>query len=139
MEHSLYLILFFTIRKEVFSVLENEMHEVEIRGTVMLNFANSKTAHLIFGFNNKYQNKYIIWGTTGTITLERAFGIPSDYQSTLTIEKQDSKREIPMLVCDHFVEEIKYFVKQINNKNITEQWILEFLSQSKTLSQIKNA
>jgi dTDP-3,4-didehydro-2,6-dideoxy-alpha-D-glucose 3-reductase len=125
--------------KEIFAILENETHEVEIRGTVMLNFANSKTAHLVFGFNNKYQNKYIIWGTNGTITLDRAFGVPSDYQSTLTIEKQDLKREIVMPICDHFVEEIKYFVKYVDNKEIKEQWILEFVSQSKTLSQIKNS
>jgi len=77
-----------------FSVLEDEGHEVEIRGSVLLDFGKSKTAHLVFGFNNMYQNKYVIWGTLGVITLERAFALPPHFMSKLILEKQGEKKSL---------------------------------------------
>ena len=124
---------------EIFSIIENEEHEVEIRGTIMLNFGNSRTAHLAFGFNNMYQNKYTIWGTDGVITLERAFAIPPNYNSILTIEKQGLKREIKMQFCNHFIEEIKYFTSHLNDESYLKKWRNEIRNQSKVLNKLFNS
>ena len=92
------------------AILENEGHEVEIRGTVLLNFGKSRTASLIFGFNNMYQSKYSIWGTKGMITLDRAYAVPSNFNPTCILEKQGFKEVYTLNACDHFIEENKIFL-----------------------------
>jgi len=120
-----------------YSVLENEGHEVEIRGSVLLDFGKSKTAHLVFGFNNMYQNKYSIWGTKGVICLERAFALPPNYKSICTLEKQGFKKEYILEPCDHFNEELNYFVKNIKKEDAIINWRNEALSQMRLLDQLK--
>jgi len=41
-----------------------------------------------------YQNKYVIWGTLGVITLERAFALPPHFMSKLILEKQGEKKSL---------------------------------------------
>lgn len=118
------------------AVLENEGKEVEIRGTALLNFGESRTASLIFGFNNMYQSKYVIWGTKGTITLERAYALPPDFKPTCILEKQGFKEAYTLEECDHFIEEIKYFCDKYGFLNNREIWYNEALSQSKVLNNI---
>jgi dTDP-3,4-didehydro-2,6-dideoxy-alpha-D-glucose 3-reductase len=120
------------------TILEKEKHEVEIRGTVLLNFDESKTASLIFGFNNMYQSKYTIWGTKGIITLERAFALPPDFKPTCIIERQGNKEEIVLESCNHFIEEIKYFKANHLNEKVKHDWYTEAVNQSRVLESIKN-
>lgn len=122
--------------KHVYAILENESHEVEIRGTVMLDFGASQTAHMVFGFNNQYQNKYEIWGTTGKLSLTRAFALPPDFSSTLTLEKQGATNQIRMPACDHFIEELNYFVRNHSNLKIREEWLIEIIAQSSLLNKV---
>ncbi len=122
--------------QQCFSILEKEGHDVEIRGTVMLDFGGSKTAHLVFGFNNMYQNQYTIWGTKGTLTLERAFALPPDFKSKAILKTQGEHEEIIMDTCDHFIEEIKYFCSNYRNSEMKKTWIKEFCSQAQVFDQI---
>lgn len=122
--------------EKVYAVLENENHEVEIRGTVMLDFGHSRTAHLVFGFNNLYQNKYEIWATSGKLSLTRAFALPPNFSSTVTIEKQGGFAEYEMPVCDHFIEELNYFALNYNKSEIREGWLNEIIAQATVLNQV---
>ena len=121
----------------VSSVIETEGEDVEIRGTAMLNFGNSKTAHLVFGFNNMYQNKYSIWGTKGIISLERAFALPPDFKSTLVLKKQGEVKEFSMEPCNHFIEEIRYFTKYFNDNEYKVKWRTEIINQANSLNYIR--
>ena len=118
------------------AILENEGHEVEIRGTVLLNFGESRTASLIFGFNNMYQSKYSIWGTKGMITLDRAYALPPDFKSTCVLEKQGFKEFYELEACDHFIEEIRFFCDKYSSLNNREVWYNEAINQSKVLNSI---
>ncbi|SEB69544.1 Predicted dehydrogenase [Tenacibaculum sp. MAR_2009_124] len=120
-----------------FSIIENEGYKVEIRGNVLLNFDNNRTASLAFGFNNMYQNKYTIWGTKGIITLERAFAVPPDFSPICILEKQGYKEKFTLEPCNHFIEEIKYFVDNFVNEKIKKEWRNEALIQSHLLNLIK--
>ena len=122
--------------KKCFSILEKEGHEVEIRGTVMLDFGKSRTAHLVFGFNNMYQNQYTVWGTKGTLTLERAFALPPAFKSKAILKTQGESEEFMMDPCDHFIEEIKYFCSNYGDVDVRKSWIKELHSQSEVFNQI---
>jgi len=119
-------------------ILENEEHEVEIRGTVLLNFGESKTASLIFGFHNMYQSNYSIWGQEGMITLERAYAVPPDFKPTCILEKQGFKEVYTLEPCNHFIEEIKYFNDEYKNEDSKKEWYREALNQSKALQNLKH-
>lgn len=121
--------------KQVYSILDFDSKEVEIRGTLMLDFDNSSTAHLAFGFDNFYQNRYEIWGTKGKLLLNRAFSIPSDFASILKVEKQDYSREILLPKCDQFLVEIDYFTMNCENVQIRNNWYNEILSQANVLDK----
>lgn len=119
-----------------FSVIEKEGYEVEIRGNCLLNFGNSRTASLSFGFNNMYQSKYVIWGTKGIITLKRAFALPPDFKPTCVLEKQGFKETYTLEPCNHFIEEIKYFYDEYKIANSTENWRKEAINQAKALNNL---
>lgn len=120
----------------IYSVSENEGHEVDVRGSIMFDFGENRTAHLVFGFNNMYQNKYAIWGTKGVITLSRAFALPPDFSSTLILEQQGKTQEFKMTPCNHFVEEIKFFVKNVNLNHQTVGWAIETVNQAIVIDKI---
>ena len=123
--------------KKIYSVIESEGHEVEIRGSVLLNFGNNRTASLAFGFNNMYQNRYAIWGTKGIVTLDRAFSTSPEHQSVCTLEQQGNTRNFTMEGCNHFLEEINYFVKNYKNQEIVNKWYSEAINQSNVLESLK--
>lgn len=118
------------------AILENEGHEVEIRGTALLNFGESRTATLIFGFNNMYQSKYSIWGTKGMITLNRAYALPPDFSPTCILEKNGFNESYTLESCNHFIEEIKYFNNGYKNEETKKEWFNEALSQSEALQNL---
>lgn len=118
------------------AILEYEGHEVEIRGTALLNFGESRTATLIFGFNNMYQSKYQIWGTKGIVTLERAYALAPDFEPTCILEKQGYKEVFTLDACDHFIEEIKYFCANYLVNEIKSEWYDEAINQSKALHSL---
>lgn len=123
--------------EHVYVVLSKEEgREVETHATILLDFGNGRVANLVTGFNNKYKSQQVIWGSNGILSLERAYALPPDYQSTLTIETQDDKKELLMPACNHFEEEIKYFVS--NYSSMAEAWRNEFLKQSSVLYLIKH-
>lgn len=123
--------------QNVYAVLSaEEGREVETHATILLDFGEGRVANLVTGFNNKYKSQQVIWGSKGVLTLERAYALPPDFSSILTIETQSDKTEYKMPLCNHFEEEMRYFVENYQVKAV--EWREEFLSQSRVLMQIKN-
>ena len=85
---------------------------------------------------NKYKSEQSIWGSKGLLRLERAYALPPDFQSKLTIETQNETKEYTMPACNHFEEEIRYFVANYNQ--YSKEWMREFLAQSKVLATVKS-
>ncbi len=111
--------------------------EVDLRGHALLDFGEGKVADLSFGFDNYYQNKYTIWGTKGSLTLSRAFAVPPDFSSSLTIEADGKTETISMPTDDHFIKEVQYFAEQANDSNARKSWYQEILAQANCLNNIK--
>lgn len=122
--------------ERVYAVLSKEDgKEVETHATILLDFGNGRAASLVTGFNNKYKSEQTIWGSKGLMRLERAYALPPNFQSTLTIETQEGVTMQSMPACNHFEEEMRYFVANCATK--AEEWRNEFLNQNKVLMQIK--
>lgn len=122
--------------EHVYAVLSHEEgREVETHATILLDFGQGRVANLVSGFNNKYKSQQVIWGSKGLLSLERAYALPSDFQSTLTIETQDGITHQTMPACNHFEEEMRYFVA--NFATHAEAWREEFLNQTRVLMNVK--
>lgn len=121
------------------AVLDALDDDVEIHGTVLLNFGDGKTAVLAFGFDNFYRNSYSIWGRSGQVTLTRAFSIPPTLSPSLILERQNYREEYILPPCDHFLIEIEAFCAGINDKNTRQQWQKDALGQACTLDLIRRA
>ena len=122
--------------EHIYAVLSHEEgREVETHATILLDFGQGRVANLVTGFNNKYKSQQVIWGSKGLLSLERAYALPPDFQSTLTIETQEGKQDYTMPACNHFEEEMRYFVA--NYATHAEAWRTEFLNQNAVLMKIK--
>jgi predicted dehydrogenase len=80
--------------------------EVDIRGTITLDFGDGVTALLAFDLDAVYQNNYSIWGSKGIIHVNRAYSIPGDMKPDIecvTNENMQEKREkIDAPAVNHF-------------------------------------
>ena len=122
--------------QHVYAVLSKEAGcEVETHATILLDFGNGRVANLVTGFNNKYKSQQVLWGSKGVLSLERAYALPPDFCSTLVIETQEGQTSHQMPACNHFEEEMRYFVA--NYATHAEEWRNEFLNQTKVLMRIK--
>jgi NDP-hexose-3-ketoreductase len=72
--------------------------EVDIRGSAFLEFPENKIAFLSFGMDNVYQNNYSIWGSSGVITVDRAFAIPPDLKPPVTLYKNENLQSKTIVV-----------------------------------------
>lgn len=123
--------------KHVHAVLSREKgREVETHATILLDFGKGRVANLVSGFNNKYKSQQVIWGNKGLMSLERAYALPPDFQSTLTIETQEGVSHHTMPACNHFEEEMRYFVE--NCATHADEWRKEFLNQTRVLMSVKS-
>ncbi|MFF4344842.1 Gfo/Idh/MocA family protein [Kitasatospora sp. NPDC001540] len=60
---------------------------VDVAGAALLTTPEGVTAQLAFGFVHSYRCGYTLWGSEGTITLERAYSAPDDLQPVMRLTR----------------------------------------------------
>ena len=96
---------------------------VDVKGTSFLTFKNEKIATITYGNGMYYQSKYNIWGTDGIIDLERAYSVPTDFETNLKIQysksddwKSKKNENFKINPMDQFLEMIDDFCLEICNQ-----------------------
>ena len=117
--------------------VHNGNETVEIHGSVLLDFGMGQTALLAFGFDNMYRNSYSVWGTSGVITLTRAYSIPPTFSPTLILEQQGCREEHILKPFDPFLGEIEWFCQNVDNHDILEMWRQDASCQANVIEDIK--
>jgi len=59
-------------------------------------------AHLTFGFEHHYRAGYELWGSAGTITVERAFTPPPDLAPPVRLSVPAGTADVPVPAFDQF-------------------------------------
>lgn len=105
------------------NLLMDQKTGVDIKGVSFMTFGNEKTASITYGNGSYYQSKYSVWGTDGIITLERAFSVPTDFESSVNIQFSKSNdwsskknEDFKIAPIDHFLEMINDFCLEISNQ-----------------------
>ena len=120
----------------LFSIINFEKLNVDLSGSILMDFGQNQMAQLSFGFNNYYQNYYSIWCSKGKVKLNRAFSIPSNLQPEVIIEHNNSVDKKLLDPCNQFLNEINCFVSGLKSERLKEKWFQDSLNQVKILQEI---
>ncbi len=113
--------------------LNNKNYDVDLEGSIMLEFKEGKTALGFFGFDDFYQNNYQIIGTEGKISVGRAYSIPPELKPEVIVHKQNNKEEINVESANQFDKAFKEFAEKVDmNKDYKK-----LLSQAKVMEALR--
>jgi len=114
---------------------------VDISGSAILFYENGKTATISYINGSYYQAKYEVWGTDGVISLDRAYSVPPDFTTKVTLQYntennwEGRRTEIfEIQPKDHFLEMLDTFCMEITGtKKAPFDFEQELLNQAKTM------
>lgn len=109
---------------------------VNIYGSAYLSSTKNAAAEIAFGFDNYYQCNYEIWGSSGKITVERAFTPPPGFKPRILLEKQDHRQEFHVKPDNHFVNILKEFHRAITESD-HQKHLEDVLNQARLLDEIR--
>ena len=119
----------------------------DLSGSALLSYENGKIATITYSNGSYYQAKYEVWGTDGVISLDRAYSVPSDFTTKVTLqyntENNWESRRIETFEIqpqDHFLEMINAFCKEINEtKKAPFDFEQELLNQARVISAVQRS
>ncbi|MDD2200123.1 MAG: Gfo/Idh/MocA family oxidoreductase [Bacteroidales bacterium] len=130
--------LFLGLKQQVIcSNLEKEDSDVDFQGSILLKNENNICSQLAFGFDNFYQNNIELWGSTGKITIERAFTAGPGFSPNITIEKQGCKKVQTLPPDNHFMKIMKDFHSCITSGNFNKKF-QQLLNQSRLINVVQS-
>ena len=114
---------------------------VDVGGSAILVYENGKTATITYSNGSYYQAKYEVWGTDGVISLDRAYSVPPDFTTKVTLQyntennwnsRQNEIFEIEPK--DHFLEMLDAFCMEITGtKKAPFDFEQELLNQARAM------
>ena len=114
----------------------------DVSGSAVLFYENDKTATITYSNGSYYQAKYEVWGTNGVISLDRAYSVPPDFTTKVTLQyntennwegRRTETFEIPPK--DHFLEMLDIFCMEITGlKKAPFNFEQELLNQAKVMT-----
>ncbi len=119
----------------------------DVEGSVMLFYKNQKTATISYANGNYYQAKYEVWGTDGVISLDRAYSVPPDFTTKVTLQYDTENnwegrraKIFEIQPKDHFLEMIDTFCLEISGeKKALFNFEQELLNQAKTMEAVQRS
>ncbi len=123
----------------------NNGGETDVEGSIILFYENGKTATISYANGNYYQAKYEIWGTDGVISLDRAYSVPPDFTTKVTLQYNtennwDGRRTeiFEIEPKDHFLEMLDTFCKEImGTVKVQFNFEEELLNQARIMTAVR--
>jgi dTDP-3,4-didehydro-2,6-dideoxy-alpha-D-glucose 3-reductase len=92
---------------------------VDLAGAALLTGPGGVTAQLDFGFVHSYRCGYTLWGSTGRISLDRAYSAPDDFAPTLRLERDSGVEEQRLPPDRQFTKVFQDFEAAVRRKDVT--------------------
>lgn len=108
-----------------------------IFGSAYLADTQGLGASIAFGFDNFYQCRYDIWGTTGRISAMRAFTPGPALRPQIVLETPQGTTIIEAEPDNHFVRAFEEFHRIISKPGLRAKHYFEILLQSRSLGLIR--
>ncbi|GAA2613511.1 Gfo/Idh/MocA family oxidoreductase [Dactylosporangium fulvum] len=94
---------------------------VDVGGAALVASADGVSGHLTFGFDRSYRNSYTLWGSSGLLTVQRAFSAPPSLRPVVRVERQDHVEEFTMPADNHFARIVAAFVAAVTGQTPHDQ------------------
>ena len=131
--------IFKDIPTSVFCNLEiNKKFNVDVGGSILLIFSKNRSALISFSYDDYFQSTYDIWGTKGLIRSERAFNVPKNKKTIISLNQNDKIKNILIPPVNQFELAIKDFCDKINNRT-NNNFKKEFLNQALIMDAVKKS
>ena len=120
---------------------------IDVGGTAILFYENDKTATITYSNGSYYQAKYEVWGTDGTISLDRAYSVPHDFTTKVILQYNTENnwdgRKIKIFEIEpknHFLEMLDAFCMEIMGiKKAPFNFEQELLNQAKVMFAVSSS
>ena len=123
----------------VFCNLEiNKKLNIDTRGSILLTFSKNRTALVSFSYEDYFQSTYDIWGTGGLIRTERAFNVPKDMRTVISLNQNDKIKKILIPPANQFQLAIDDFCTKIKH-NSNNNFEKEFLNQALIMDAVRKS
>ena len=106
-------------------------------GSAFLAHPNGLGASIAFGFDNHYQCRYELWGSTGKLVAERAYTAGPAFSPRLILETADDRRDVAVEPDNHFVGAWLAFAQAITDPARRADHYRQTLVQSRALQAIR--
>jgi NDP-hexose-3-ketoreductase len=87
--------------------------EVATSGAALLQASSGVGAQLTFGLEHAYRSRYMLWGSTGRITVDHAFTPPAGHVPVLRLERRSATEEIRLEPDDQVANAVSAFVAAV--------------------------
>lgn len=111
-------------------------NEIDLFGSVQLSNENI-IAQISFGMDNAYKCDLEIWGSEGTISINRIFTAPVGFEADIYINTNNSEKIIHVEADDTFMKSILKFKQCIIDKNTRDIKYKELLKQIKLIEDVR--
>ncbi|WP_188193693.1 Gfo/Idh/MocA family protein [Nonomuraea sp. SYSU D8015] len=116
----------------------DERRGIDLGGTALLGSDNGFTAQLTFSFEASYRSTYSIWGSSGRITLERAFSPPASLSTVVRLEREGGVKDISVPPDDQFANAVRAFARSVREGADPAGHRRALLQRADLLEQIRN-
>ncbi len=88
---------------------------VDVAGQALLVSADGVLACLQFGFEHAYGSRYSLWGSTGQLSVDRAFTPPATWQPVHRLIEQDRVERYALAAEDQFAAAVSSFADAVRS------------------------
>lgn len=108
---------------------------VDVGGAALLRTPEEVTAHIEFGLDHAYSSVYTLCGSSGRITVDRAFTPPADFRPSVRLERGSGVEEVTLAPHDQVHATIAAFAAAVRRGTCIGRE--ESLRQSELLDELK--
>jgi NDP-hexose-3-ketoreductase len=112
---------------------------VDLAGAALLTYPDGRSAELSFGFGLSYRSAYSVWGSSGRITVDRAFTPPPAFGPTVVLEQQNTVRTTTLPPDDQFANLLRAFAGAVRDKADFAEAGAGLLRQARLVDAIRDA
>lgn len=101
---------------------KDRMHDIDLGGAALIGDSKGVVSQVAFGFDNFYQCNYELWGSSGKITVERAFTPAPDFAPRVILEHQAERQEFILHPDNHFRNILIEFAHSVTDHIFSPHW-----------------
>jgi dTDP-3,4-didehydro-2,6-dideoxy-alpha-D-glucose 3-reductase len=110
---------------------------VDVSGSFVAHTPDGVIATGDFGFEHSFAARYRLWGSTGALTVERAFSPPPTFAQTARIVSQDHAEEITLRAEHQLSNGVSAFAAAVRgNDSDHERWTTKAIRTAEILASI---